>query len=92
MASYVAGHTSVGKPKFTGHVWRSPGGEVNATVSLGQYGEIWFAFDDPAVARALAAACTQAAEAIERFDEQDMEGEHIVHHVRDPKGDEAAHG
>jgi hypothetical protein len=23
---------------------------------------------------------------------EDMEGEHIVHHVRDPKGDEAAHG
>ena len=22
----------------------------------------------------------------------DMEGDHIVHHVRDPKGDEAAHG
>ena len=23
---------------------------------------------------------------------EDMEGEHIVHHIRDPKGDEDAHG
>jgi len=23
---------------------------------------------------------------------ENMEGEHIVHHIRDPEGDEAAHG
>jgi hypothetical protein len=70
MSSYIAVNSDFAEPRFTGHVWRDDYGIVNATVDTvrksGAY-SCWLAFDDPADARALATACTEAAEAMEEF-------------------------
>jgi hypothetical protein len=74
VSSYIAVNSDFEEPRFTGHVWRDDDGIVNATVDTrrktGAY-SCWLAFDDPAAARALAAACTEAAEAMERLDAPD---------------------
>jgi len=70
MASYLSAHADITDPRFTGHVWRDADGTVNATVDIAlktAAHSIWLCFDDPAQARALAAACAAAAEAIETF-------------------------
>ncbi len=68
MSSYLSTHAEVDEPRFTGHVWRDGDDQVNATVDIapktGRH-SVWLAFDDPADARSLAAACIEAAEAME---------------------------
>jgi hypothetical protein len=69
MSSYMASNAALSALRFTGHVWRDRDGNVNATVDAFREDgghSCWLAFDDPADARALAAACTEAAEAMER--------------------------
>ena len=71
MTSYLSAHADITEPRFTGHVWRDNEGKINATVDIAAKTAahaIWLCFDDPAQARALAAACAAAAEAIETFD------------------------
>jgi hypothetical protein len=67
--SYLAHSADVKNPRFNGHVWKSgTDGTINATLDL-QTGasRIWLCFDNPADARSLAAACINAAEAMERL-------------------------
>ena len=54
------------EPKL-GHVWRADDGTIHAVIRF--QGQTWpyLAFDAPAEARALAAACTEAAEALDRL-------------------------
>jgi hypothetical protein len=64
---------------------------------MGQGMEIidWYGEDDcPTCQRWAAIREALEAKALATADPagEDMEGEHIVHHVRDPKGDETAHG
>jgi hypothetical protein len=68
--SYLSSHVDVAGPRFTGHVWRDDGGQINGTVDITRKTgplSCWLCFDDPADARELAAACTAAAEAMEQF-------------------------
>lgn len=44
------------------HTWRGNDGEARAAVDIGA---TWLAFDDPAGARALAAECLKAADAMD---------------------------
>jgi hypothetical protein len=62
--SYLGTRPDIGRIRFDGHVWRSRAGTVFATVDLGD-ATIWF--DSADDARALAAACTAAAEAYDQF-------------------------
>jgi len=60
-------HTTrdVSKPVFHGHVWTSESG-AHAAVDLDSDSRTtYITFHDPATARALAAACTAAAEALD---------------------------
>ena len=70
MSSYLSSHADITDPRFTGHVWRDNDGKINATVDIapktGRH-SCWLCFGDPADARAVAAACTEAAEAMERL-------------------------
>ena len=50
------------EPPRYGHAWRDDGGALHATLTFGQS---WVTFGGPADARAAAAACIQAAEAME---------------------------
>jgi hypothetical protein len=54
-------------PRFDGHVWRDKYGTVHATVDLDARRN-YLSFGNPADARALAAECIKAAEAMERFE------------------------
>jgi len=70
MSSYLSSHADVTDPRFTGHVWRDNKGKINATVDIAPKTAThasWLCFDDPAIARAFAAACAEAAEAMERL-------------------------
>ncbi len=66
--SYTSTHADIQGARFTGHVWRSEGGVINGTVELSETAgaRSWLSFDSPADARALAAACTEAAEEMDR--------------------------
>lgn len=64
--AYLAHYTADFQPAFSGHVWRAADGVVGATVDLGP--RSYLSFADPAEARALAAECVKAAEAMERFE------------------------
>jgi hypothetical protein len=64
MASYIGTRTYVTKPRF-GHAWRDETGGPHATVDVCMENGTYMAFDDPAIARAVAAACEKAAEAME---------------------------
>jgi hypothetical protein len=71
VSSYLSSHTDIADPKFTGHVWRDGEGAINATVDITPKRaahSCWLCFDDPADARAVAAACTEAADAMERLE------------------------
>ena len=72
--SYISSNAKVSESRFTGHVWRSADGAVNATVDLAP-GNSWIAFDNPAHAHSLAAACTEAAKAMERFESGEETGD-----------------
>ena len=64
MSSTVTTHTAISGPAF-GHAWRDKRGELNATVNLGSMCSLYFGSAEDA--RAVAAACTEAAEAIGRL-------------------------
>ena len=54
------------EPRF-GHAWRSDDGTIHAVIRFQDQTWPYLAFDDPAEARSLAAACTEAAEAMDRL-------------------------
>jgi hypothetical protein len=66
--SYISSDSDVKEPRF-GSVWRADRGVTCATVYLG--GTAFLSFDSPADARALAAVCTEAAEAMDRLAAED---------------------
>ena len=61
--SFASIDSDVSDPRF-GQAWRDPDGRVHSTVKLG--GSSLY-FDSAADARAVAAACTEAAEALDRL-------------------------
>jgi hypothetical protein len=65
--SYVSTDSEIEGPRF-GSVWRADRGVICATVYFGP-GVTFLSFDSADDARALAAACTEAAEAMERLGE-----------------------
>ncbi|HLK77217.1 MAG TPA: hypothetical protein VKU77_26645 [Streptosporangiaceae bacterium] len=62
--SYLGIRSSLERIRFNGHVWRTKAGKVCATVDLGDT-TVWFESADDA--RAVAAVCTEAAEAMDQF-------------------------
>ena len=73
--SYISTDSDVEGPRF-GSVWRADHGPICATVRLSPGGASTFlSFDSPADARAVAAACTEAAEAMDRLAEQGEDGQ-----------------
>ena len=71
--SYLSTDSDVEGPRF-GSVWRADHGPICATVHLGP-GTTFLSFDSPADARAVAAACIEAAEAMDRLAEQGEDGQ-----------------
>ena len=65
--SYFAVDAHVGQPKV-GHAWRDDAGAIHATVYVSESSSSAFFFDSPADARAMAAKCTEAAEAMEAIE------------------------
>jgi hypothetical protein len=63
--SYISTDTGIKDPRF-GNAWRADGGEICATVRLATSGT-YIAFYSAADARAVAAACIEAAEAMDRL-------------------------
>jgi len=64
MSSTATTHTDISKPAF-GLAWRDKRGEPHASVNLGPMCILYFGSAEDA--RAAAAACTEAAEAISRL-------------------------
>ncbi len=64
--SYVSSGVEMGRAHFN-HAWRDDVGGVHATVRLTDGIAATLFFDSAADARAVAAACTEAAEAIDRL-------------------------
>ena len=64
MSSTVTTHTAISGPAF-GHAWRDKRGELNAVVYLSPACSLYFGSAEDA--RATAAACTEAAEAIDQL-------------------------
>lgn len=63
--SYISTDSNIEDP-VSRHAWRADDGTIHATVRLGP-GSTFLSFDSAADARAVAAACTEAAEAIDRI-------------------------
>lgn len=63
--SYIASDVDISNPCYD-HAWRAEGGNIHATVRLSDRLSTLF-FDSAADARAVAAACTEAAEALDRL-------------------------
>jgi hypothetical protein len=63
--SYISTDSEVKEPRF-GTVWRADRGAICATVYLGTR-STFLSFDHAQDARAVAAACTEAAEAMDRL-------------------------
>ena len=63
--SYICTDSDLKGPRF-GNVWRTDHGSICATVHL-DGARTYISFDSPADARAVAAACTEAAEAMDRL-------------------------
>lgn len=61
--SYICTETRISGPRL-GHAWRDEHGSLYATVRLGG---ATVTFESAADARAVAAACTEAAEALDRL-------------------------
>ena len=66
--SYICTDSNISGPRF-GHAWRDEHGGIHATVRLGQ---AVMTFTSAAEARAVAAACTEAAEALDRLADGDQ--------------------
>lgn len=64
--SYISTDATVTESSF-GHVWRTEDGTVCATVYLNPTSRAFVTFDSPVDARAVAAECIEAAEAMERL-------------------------
>jgi hypothetical protein len=69
--SYLTTDTEVGDPRF-GNAWRTDRGTPCASVHLGK--GAYLAFESAGDARAVAAACTEAAEAMERLAKGESSG------------------
>ena len=65
MSSYISTDSDIKNPRF-GSAWRADRGVICATVYLSPSSP-FLSFDSPADARAVAAACTEAAEAMDRL-------------------------
>ena len=65
MSSYISTDSDIKDPRV-GSAWRANDGAIFAAVRLGS-GATFISFDSPADARAVAAACIEAAEAMERL-------------------------
>ena len=63
--SYISTDSEIKDPRF-GSAWRTDRGAIRATVYLSPRSP-FLSFDSPADARAVAAACIEAAEAMERL-------------------------
>jgi hypothetical protein len=61
--SFASTSSDLSDPRF-GHAWRNADESIHATVKLGQ-ADLYFG--SAADARAVAAACTEAAEAMDRL-------------------------
>jgi hypothetical protein len=64
--SYVSSDVEMGQPRHN-HAWRGDGGGVHASVRLTDGIAATLFFDSAEDARAVAAACTEAAEALDRL-------------------------
>lgn len=64
--SYISTDTDLSGPRHT-HAWRAEGGSTHATVRLSENNASTLYFDSAEDARATAAACTEAAEALDRL-------------------------
>ena len=60
------------EPKL-GHVWRADDGTIHASIRFGDRAWPYLMFDSPTEARALAAVCTEAAEAMDRLAAEEKE-------------------
>jgi hypothetical protein len=65
--SYITTDSPISEPSHS-HAWRADGGSIHATVRLSKVSSTFISFDSPADAHAVAAACTKAAEALERLE------------------------
>jgi hypothetical protein len=64
--SYVSADAAISEPSHN-HAWRADDGSIHATVRLGTGAGVILYLDSAEDARAIAAACTQAAEALDRL-------------------------
>ena len=64
--SYVSSDVEMGQPRHN-HAWRDKDGSVHATVRLTDGITATLYFDSAEDARAVAAACIEAAEALDRL-------------------------
>ena len=64
--SYISSDSDLSRPRHQ-HAWRAEDGTIHATVRLGEGSSSALFFDSAADARAVAAACTEAAEALDRL-------------------------
>jgi hypothetical protein len=69
--SYISTDTSIVEPSHR-HAWRADDGTIHATVRLSSESATFLSFDSPADARAVAAACIEAAEAMDRLADGDQ--------------------
>ena len=69
--SYISTDSNISGPRL-GHAWRVEHGFIHATVRLG---EATVTFTSAADARAVAAACTEAAEALDRLAAEGQEAD-----------------
>lgn len=64
--SYISTDSNISGPRFR-RAWRAENGSIYATVYLSEDSASTLFFDSAADARAVAAACTEAAEALDRL-------------------------
>jgi hypothetical protein len=64
--SYISTDTDLSGPRHL-HAWRAERGTIHATVRLSEHNASTLYFDSTEDARAVAAACTEAAEAMDRL-------------------------
>jgi hypothetical protein len=67
--SYISSDADLSGPRHQ-HAWRAEGGTIHATVRLSENNASTLYFDSAADARAVAAACIEAAEALDRLAEE----------------------
>jgi hypothetical protein len=64
--SYITSDADLSGPRHQ-HAWRAEGGTIHATVRLSENNSSTLYFDSATDARAVAAACTEAAAAMDRL-------------------------